>query len=299
MLLLLPTIARRATTSVICRRFYHNSIPFDTKPFPFTRFEPCCPSTTDATAPNGYIPCQNHPIPNVLGKKIDMTDDMTRAPTLRHLVACIGPDALEWSRSKVEAVDGILQTMQNAENIWLKTHTPTQQEDQLVLTTAAEKPSSSEAHKTDILLFPEFKKITTAPNTIDPNLYQVLSSIWQDPHKSLPNVEWQDIEADTVILVCTHARRDLRCGKIGPLIVDEFNRVIEQRSLQGKVEVWGTSHFGGHKWAGNLIIHQRGLGGQLYGNVRQCHVADIVDRHILHGKVIKEIWRGQVTPATV
>lgn len=52
----------------------------------------------------------------------------------------------------------------------------------------------------------------------------------------------------------------------------------------------------GHKFAGNLIIHQRGLGGHMYGNVRQCHVADIVDRHIIHQKVIKEIWRGQVTP---
>lgn len=52
----------------------------------------------------------------------------------------------------------------------------------------------------------------------------------------------------------------------------------------------------GHKFAGNLIIHQRGLGGHVYGNVRQCHVPAIVDRHIVHGKVIQEIWRGEVAP---
>ncbi|KAI7907842.1 Sucrase/ferredoxin-like-domain-containing protein [Cokeromyces recurvatus] len=233
-------------------RFYH-SVPFDPKPFPFSRFEPCCPSN-EAAAPNGYVPCRNHPIPDVLGKKIDMSEDMTRpSSTLRHLVACVGPDALEWTRSKVEAVPGgILHTIQNTENQWLRAHTPTKQEKEegrLVLTTVTEKPSHS-PNQTDILLFPEFKIITTTTTQKDTlesnsNLYQVLSSIWQNPHNPLSSVDWQDMEADTVVLVCTHARRDLRCGKIGPLIIEEFNRVIKEKGLQGKVEVWGTSHFGG------------------------------------------------------
>lgn len=51
----------------------------------------------------------------------------------------------------------------------------------------------------------------------------------------------------------------------------------------------------GHAFAGNVIIHQKGLGGHAYGNVRACHVPSIVDRHIIHGKVIKELWRGAVT----
>lgn len=51
----------------------------------------------------------------------------------------------------------------------------------------------------------------------------------------------------------------------------------------------------GHKFAGNVIIHQRGLGGHIYGNVRACHVKDIIDRHVIHGKVIKELWRGLAT----
>ena len=55
----------------------------------------------------------------------------------------------------------------------------------------------------------------------------------------------------------------------------------------------------GHKFAGNMIIHQKGLGGHMYGNVRQCHVSSIVDRHIINKKVIKELWRGAVTPPSI
>ncbi|EPB90573.1 hypothetical protein HMPREF1544_02634 [Mucor circinelloides 1006PhL] len=299
----------RTTTASIFKkssisRFYStHQIPFDKKPFPFSRFEACCPDAEAKQAENGFVPCKSHPFPPVLGKKIDMTDPMTRPTSIRHLVGCIGSDAMEWTRAKVEAIPGIMQSIMTTENQWLKENRPQVPGDKIVLATVSERPAVS--NKPDVMLFPEFKVfqgVSSSNGVIDhdSSFYHALESIWQNPYNPLPPLEdWQDIKADTVVLVCTHARRDLRCGKLGPLIVDEFNRVIQEKGLQDRVEVWGTSHFGGHKFAGNLIIHQRGLGGHVYGNVRQCHVPAIVDRHIQHGKVIQEIWRGEVTPPSI
>ncbi|KAI8084355.1 Sucrase/ferredoxin-like-domain-containing protein [Gilbertella persicaria] len=295
-MIILSTIKRQSI------RFYSTKIPFDTKPFPFSRFEPCCPATSHK-ADNGFVPCKQHPIPPVLGKKIDMTEPMTAASSLRHIVGCVG-DGLEWTRSKVESVPGgIVQILMNAENDWLRHNRPLHTENAL-LTTVTDRPMEDHSLP-DVLLFPEFKMIPHVETRhgvlpTDSTLYRVMDSIWRDPSQPLDTIQdWQDIQADTVVFVCTHGRRDLRCGRIGPLIIDEFNRIIQQKGLQDKVQVWGTSHFGGHKFAGNLIIHQRGLGGHMYGNVRQCHVESIFDRHIMQGKVIKEIWRKQVTPPSL
>lgn len=227
-------------------RFY-SSIPFDKKPFPFSRFEPCCPNLEVKKAENGYVPCQAHPIPAVLGKKVECNEPMVRPSGFRHLVACVG-DGLEWTRAKVEAAPGIMRTIMNLENNWLKTHRPTTPgNENTILQTIIDRPPMKE-DTADIMLFPEFKLIPNVDTTridTDSKFYSVLNSIWQNPSLPIPDInELQDIEADSIVLVCTHTRRDMRCGKIGPLIVDEFKRVIEEQGLTN-VEVWGTSHFGG------------------------------------------------------
>lgn len=245
---------RQLLKSTNLNRLYTTSrIPFDKKPFGFSRFEPCCPDANVKQAENGFIPCQQHPIPEVLGKKVDMIDDMTRPSSLRHLVGSVGYDALEWTRSKVEAVPGgIMQTMMTAENQWLKNHRPSVgAEYKQILSTVSERPPT-DGHRPDILLFPEFKlipSVETVNGSLPENsiLYKVLDTMWHNPRQSIDSQmeRLKDIQADTVVLVCTHGRRDLRCGRLGPLIVDEFRRLIQEKGLQEKVEVWGTSHFGG------------------------------------------------------
>lgn len=231
----------------------YSTIPFDKKPFPFSRFEPCCPDVSSKASENGFVPCQVHPMPAVLGQKIDLESDMIQREGVRHIVPCVGYDALEWTRAKVESIPGIIQTIMQTENSWLKTHRPSAEA--MVLYTVSETPIHN---KPDIMLFPEFKVIPSVdPLAIDTGstLYSVLSHVWQNPTLPLPPMDGlKELEADTVVLVCTHARRDMRCGKLGPLIVDEFNRVIEEKGLTGKVKVWGTSHFGGK---------QRGISSEL------------------------------------
>ncbi|ORX60572.1 hypothetical protein DM01DRAFT_1332711 [Hesseltinella vesiculosa] len=303
-----PSVAAWAIQPSQLLRYSSWSIPFDTQPFALGRFEPCCPESGPA-ADNGFVACQKHPLPPVLGKKIDMVSDMVaERSTQRHVVMCVGSDSNDWSRAKVEAVaGGPVCEAESLHGDYLRRnrHNPPPPTDKDFLMTVCDRPPSSPP-TCDAMVFPDF---ISYPH-IDPtqlakaDFRHVLESLWYDPSNQLPALSGThqkplDDDILAVVLVCTHERRDMRCGKLGPLIVDAFRRGLAARDadLQGKrVLVHGTSHFGGHKFAGNLIIHQRSLGGQMYGNVRACHVDGLIDRHLIHGKIIKELWRGQVTP---
>lgn len=63
--------------------------------------------------------------------------------------------------------------------------------------------------------------------------------------------------------------------------------------LSHQVAVLGCSHVGGHKFAGNVIVYGP-QGGHWYGRVKPCHAEQIVETHILGGKVLKELWRGRM-----
>jgi hypothetical protein len=228
------------------RRRLYSTIPFDTKAFPFQRFEPCCPAAEYKEAPNGFVPCKTHPIPNVLGKKIEFQAPMTRPDSKRHVMACVGPDAIEWSRAKVESIPGLIQSMVKTrlEFLELDSNAP----DKVVMTTISDRPSL--ASDPDVILFPDFKIIPSVDMTLSKgtDIRKTMEQVWTDPSVSIPpDVKTTDLDKEAVVLVCTHERRDMRCGRIGPLVVEEFKRVLKEKGLDHKVEVWGVSHFGGKK----------------------------------------------------
>jgi hypothetical protein len=92
----------------------------------------------------------------------------------------------------------------------------------------------------------------------------------------------QDVK-DVLVLVCGHAKRDMRCGITGPILRAEFEKMLPKKGMQilkGPIEIstpsqehllefhqeekrdWkGTarvgliSHIGGHKFAGNVILY--------------------------------------------
>jgi Sucrase/ferredoxin-like len=142
----------------------------------------------------------------------------------------------------------------------------------------------------------------------------------------------QDVK-DVVVLICGHGGRDMRCGLMGPVLRDEFERQLpkegfrvlkgpvevdggEENPLLGKVEVGGTSgtarvglisHIGGHKFAGNVILYippgtkATGGGGHAlagygiwYGRVEPKHVEGILKETVLGGRVIENLFRGGI-----
>ncbi|KAI8924053.1 Sucraseferredoxin-like protein, partial [Entophlyctis helioformis] len=103
----------------------------------------------------------------------------------------------------------------------------------------------------------------------------------------------------TTLFVCTHKRRDKRCGVAGPMLVDEFTKAFGEMGLTSQdVGVYGVSHFGGHKFAGNVIVYHGEADGSVVGDwlgrVRTCHVRPILATTVQQGKIFRELWRGRM-----
>ncbi len=81
---------------------------------------------------------------------------------------------------------------------------------------------------------------------------------------------------EILVLICGHGGRDIRCGTLGPMLQQEFERKLERQNIpilrdppvaeavEINTDVEGysptarvglISHIGGHKWAGNVIIY--------------------------------------------
>jgi len=96
------------------------------------------------------------------------------------------------------------------------------------------------------------------------------------------------------VFVCSHGRRDMRCGVIGPALIDAFERELRPRD-GAKVAIRPCTHVGGHKYAGNVIVHGRGE-GHWYGYVDSELAAEIAKSHVLGGEPVirPKLWRGQL-----
>ncbi|THC88455.1 hypothetical protein EYZ11_012096 [Aspergillus tanneri] len=70
---------------------------------------------------------------------------------------------------------------------------------------------------------------------------------------------------DYVVLLCSHKRRDARCGITAPLIKRELERHLRPLGLYrdadderpGGVGIFFVSHVGGHKFSANVLIYRK------------------------------------------
>lgn len=101
-----------------------------------------------------------------------------------------------------------------------------------------------------------------------------------------------------VIMICSHRKRDKRCGVTAAILQKEFKRILRAKDIfgdcEGDVEIWLISHIGGHKFAGNVIVHKREGMAVWYGRVDPCHCEAIVESTIERGEVLKELYRGSM-----
>ncbi|ORY97355.1 Sucrase/ferredoxin-like-domain-containing protein [Syncephalastrum racemosum] len=101
----------------------------------------------------------------------------------------------------------------------------------------------------------------------------------------------------TMILICSHRRRDKRCGITAPILAAEFDNILRDKDMtEDDAGILLVSHVGGHKFAGNVIcyIHE-GMTGIWYGRVNTCHCQAIIEETLQQGKVIKDLYRGAMT----
>lgn len=86
---------------------------------------------------------------------------------------------------------------------------------------------------------------------------------------------------DYIVLLCSHKRRDARCGISAPLLAKEFARHLRPLGLHrdlddtrpGGVGLYFINHVGGHKYAANVLIYRKADGmGAWLARVAPKHV---------------------------
>ncbi|KAK2775002.1 hypothetical protein FQN53_003351 [Emmonsiellopsis sp. PD_33] len=100
---------------------------------------------------------------------------------------------------------------------------------------------------------------------------------------------------DCVVLLCSHKRRDARCGISAPLIKRELERQLRPLGLYrdeddqrpGGVGIFFVSHVGGHKFAANVLIYRKAEEQMIWlARVRPQDCEGIVKHTVLNGKVV-------------
>ena len=193
----------------------------------------------------------------------------------RHVFVCTGNTG--WPE-RIELDGGFMQALWEA-------ITPRMPDMSLtVKMTACDQASTGPGY--DILVFPDQVRYTSVEEQdfgalVEDHLVGNRVSD-QIPHRPLTGRH---------LFVCVHGARDARCGVCGPPLVEGFISALEASGYADQVAVRQSSHVGGHKYAGNVLIYP---GGDWYGYVTPADVPRIVDQHIINDKIVWDLWRGRM-----
>jgi hypothetical protein len=192
----------------------------------------------------------------------------------RHLLICTGP--VDWPEN-IETGGGFLQTLTDA--IARRGAEISAQ----VKVTACDEPTSGSGF--DILVFPDNVRYygvqkNNIPALVEEQLVnqRIANTI---PHQPL---------TQQYVVVCTHGRRDIRCGECGPPLRGALEAAVVARQLADKMVVRGSSHVGGHMFAGNVLVYPA---GDWYGYVTPADAPRLVE-HISQARVVADLWRGRM-----
>lgn len=86
-----------------------------------------------------------------------------------------------------------------------------------------------------------------------------------------------------LLVVCTHGKRDRCCAKYGAPLYDALRREVESGW------VWQSTHVGGDRFAGNVVVLPEGL---YYGRVQREDVAELLEAHLARD-IFFERYRGR------
>lgn len=198
-------------------------------------------------------------------------------PYHRHFLACTGRRS--WP-ARIEEADGLLGRMAAAVR--------DRRDDggEIAKVTATDEPT--EGPGMDLLVFPDrlrYRQVDAARwEAIERD--HVVGGVPSDavPREPLPG-RW--------VFVCVHGDRDERCGRCGPPLLEALAREVRTARLED-VRVRATSHVGGHKYAGNVIVYPDGI---WYGYVRPEDAPRLVRDHLVAGRVLEDLRRGSMIHA--
>lgn len=223
----------------------------------------------------------------MIGRELMMTsgsnshDELSLADTVKpyasHFFACTGPIA--WP-ARIEEGGGLLGRMAR------EARAAGECLDCAPKLTATDEPSGGSG--LDLLAFP----IGVRYHAVDETSWPIILDDAVNGRRG-PSAVPHTALSGTHVFVCTHGSRDDRCGRCGPPIVSALRRACQDADLDD-VTVRATSHVGGHKFAGNVLIYPDGV---WYGYVRPEHASRIAIEHVRDRNVIAELLRGRMQSA--
>lgn len=153
--------------------------------------------------------------------------------------------------------------------------------------------TTNDQQNVDFAIYPDAQTISINGNdsTELEKLFKIINS--NDSNNSISlSKHFRASKIDkTIVLICGHTQRDIRCGVLGKLIHKEFEEVLKRENLENDVELGYISHVGGHVYAGNLVILKPNGKMFWYGMVRPHHVQGLVDQSIKSDDLIEELSR--------
>lgn len=159
---------------------------------------------------------------------------------------------------------------------------------------------------------------TTPLNSADPptNGHTDSGSNGDVPHTRLPSPP-TDLPAGLslrtcphkyIILLCSQATRDARCGQSAPLLRKELERHLRPLGLfrdlhderPGGVGIYFISHVGGHKYSANMMVYRRAemrrtVQEQMSGSIGNGDVGG-KQKTIEEGEAAQCIWLARIRP---
>ncbi|KAF3102095.1 hypothetical protein TWF102_001916 [Orbilia oligospora] len=289
-------------------------------------------------------------VPDLEGDEIDMKSPLTGVITRHYRHVLIHTGTIDWpsriedgpsissKRSRMSkditedeessSITAKLKALVSRGSIYVDPFYPI-----LVTNTSLPIDSSAQEGHGTITVFPDAVEVTSIPNSME-SLRSLVTSFLLPPSNPLSSRR-KDRESFTtkriskpVILTCSHGNRDKRCGVLGPAIARAFKEALANGSEKEGIDyiIGDISHIGGHKFAGNVIIHLPGdhpLSEAInnapastlpaagpedvrekaassrsvsiwYGRVMPYHVEGIIKTTLKEGKIVKELLRGIV-----
>ena len=236
-------------------------------PFPVADLDECLACANPCT------PEERASYPNYIAKSIDRDTPLAGSmkPYSRHILVSTGK--LDWIHSIDEEDGSIAQAIHK--NLYDKQHGGRKRdgEGRIILSNTSFAPSRIGSGKTEVLVMPEFRLVRNMTHDTGSEFVKRYVDRTADYAPADRQLEAGVLPFHSVVLICSHGKRDKRCGVTSKYLVKAFESGLRRRELyrswddtrteaQGGIKGGGTvlgclSHIGGHKFAGNVIIYRR------------------------------------------
>ncbi|KAJ5797761.1 uncharacterized protein N7503_007057 [Penicillium pulvis] len=168
------------------------------------------------------------------------------------------------------------------------------------LTTPDHSGEQDPTNPTTVLILPSFTFVDSVSQADVPDLVHRFIDNPTDEKNgssavSASGMTARPCELDYVILLCSHRRRDARCGITAPLIKRELERHLRPLGLDrdaddsrpGGAGIFFVSHVGGHKFSANVLVYRKKDQQMIWlARVRPEHCEGLVKYTLLQGKVV-------------